>query len=376
MLRGRAKTSPHAGNPAPSPGPYYPSSPDDKTTPAQSPLTLDKVTAYAFDDQSVVSFCDYQPEILERIDGEDLETSEEGGTSCNQKKDKAGTTDNHRGRYDADDCSKGNRNTVYNGTAELREKHKYTKQKKLVEKTLWCEKVSTEGHSSLMADAEEDTKNSVEMTKFNTTFTNENSITNLLEPEKLQTMLNENITNQTPSCFDGEFLAWNKTAGQTLELETRPENENFAQLSNSNAFSEDHANISEKIKGKRYVASTAKRSPADTTPVAWGKSDRKSIVTGLTSAQHTGTILVQTSSVCVTIPLATDWNHNPVSKLRRHSAMLIMNPMFDWFITSVIFLNTVVMAMEYHGMNRKFANTLDNINLVSSLTNSSKCSWA
>lgn len=233
-----------------------------------------------------------------------------------------------------------------------------------------CEKTSSKEDSSSVAGAEKHNKNSFKTTQPDNTFIHDNSVTDLLESsEKLQNMLNENTMNKTSSSCDTECRQYD-----TENIETCPDNPNFAQLTNtnSNSFSDNQATISTKTKGGRCFTGTTKRPSATATPVAWGDSARKSIETGLASAQNAGFLLVQTSSVCVTIPWATNWNHSPVNKVRRRCAILIMNPMFDWFITSVIFLNTIVMAMEYHGMNRDVEITLDNINLVSDPTDSRK----
>lgn len=301
-------------------------------------------------------------------------------------------------KYGADTCNEGDGNIKYDETAELKQKQENTKQNNLAEKAM-CEKTSTKGHSSFVAGAEKDNKNSFETVQPDTTFTHDNSVTDLLESsEKLQTtaMLNsENTVNNTSSSFDA--LVKNKTTRETHcqygaeDIETRLDSQNLAQLRNneakqnysnagpshsdrnlqsvvSNSFSDNRENISKKTTGGRCVTDATKKPSATATPVAWG--DRKSIETGLASAQSIGLLLVQTSSVCVTIPWATDWKHSPVNKIRRRCAILIMNPMFDWFITTVIFVNTIVMAMEYHGMNRNFENTLNNINLVSDSTDS------
>ena len=417
VLRRRTKTSPYVGNPAASPGPYYPTSPEDKTIPAQSPLTLDKVTPYAFDDQSVASFYDYGPAVFEGIHSGDLRANDRRGISYSQKNDKDNpktssieeiTHSNgceiekvEQRKYDADTCSEGDRNIKYDETAGLKEKQKNTKQNSLTENAMSGEKTSTKGHSSFVAGAEKDKKNSFETIQPDTTFTHDNSVTDLLESsEKLQTTAmsnSENTVNNTSSSFDA--LVRNKTTREThcqygaVDIEACPDSQNFAQLRNneakqnysnaealdsdrnlqsvvSNSFSNNRENISKKTTSGRCVTDVTKKPSATATPVAWGDSARKSIETGLASAQSIGLLLVQTSSVCVTIPWATDWKHSPVNKIRRRCAILIINPMFDWFITTVIFLNTIVMAMEYHGMNRNFENALDNINLVSDPTDS------
>ena len=416
VLRRRTKTSPYVGNPASSPGPYYPTSPEDKTIPAQSPFTLDKVAPYAFDDQSVASFYDYGPAVFEGIHSGDLRASDQRGISYSQKNEKADRNGREllenpktssteeithsngceiekvaQRKYDADTGNEGDRNIKYDETAELKQKQENTKQNNLAEKAM-CEKIS---------GAEKDSKNNFETIQPDTTFTHDNSVTDLLESsEKLQTtaILNgENTVNNTSPSFDA--LVKSETTREThcqygaVDTEACPDSQNFAQLRNneakqnysnaetldsdrnlqsvvSNSFSDNRGNISKKTTSWRCVTDATKKPSATATPVAWGDSARKSVETGLASAQSIGLLLVQTSSVCVTIPWATDWKHSPVNKIRRRCAILIMNPMFDWFITTVIFLNTIVMAMEYHGMNRNFENTLNNINLVSDPTDS------
>ena len=114
-----------------------------------------------------------------------------------------------------------------------------------------------------------------------------------------------------------------------------------------------------------FPKSVPKRTSCTTSLVWKGSSRLHSIDRGLMIAQETSLMIVQTSSVCVIIPWESSQDHNLFNGIRRRCACVIVNPMFDLFITSVIFLNTVAMAIEHHGMNGKFESALDNINLVS-----------
>ena len=80
-----------------------------------------------------------------------------------------------------------------------------------------------------------------------------------------------------------------------------------------------------------------------------------------------GGMFVKTSSLCVIIPPERNerGNRSLVNVARRKCARVIMNPTFDWFITAVIFINTIFMALEYHGMDTRLERVLDTVNLVS-----------
>lgn len=104
---------------------------------------------------------------------------------------------------------------------------------------------------------------------------------------------------------------------------------------------------------------------SDCTAIAWQDSPRKSLDMGIALVHNTGLLVVQTSSVCVMISEPVDRQRSPVNSLRLMCAKIIANPMFDWFIIAVIFLNTVDMATEHHGMDKKLQTTLDHITLVS-----------
>ena len=82
-----------------------------------------------------------------------------------------------------------------------------------------------------------------------------------------------------------------------------------------------------------------------------------------------GLMLVKTSSLCVIIPSdrTIDGHRDPKNAIRRKCALVIMNPVFDWFITCVIFLNTVFMAVEYYGMSTQLEYVVDVVNLVSEI---------
>ncbi len=475
VLRRYTKTSPYVDDPAPSPGPYYPSSPEDRNLPAQSPLTLDKVTPYALDSESdVVSFYNYEPEVIRRINdlgnlrtGFDISKNE--GTSHGQsdnngmemveklttktqlnnlgegkgktnfttceinddvKESKGNFKTDHNTASDEsctnsvvyrgesierienylDSGSEGETDTVYDIselTEGLKVEQKKTKLSKPKTRDLTetragkmgkssHEKLTTNENSTSVSRSETDKENGF-------SDTHQNSITNLLEGSEtvqLRAVLNENPMTETHSRTDHASSVQNITAAEAsydyhtpetgsrnldvaqqrnnetkqncIVSETSGLNSNPLPDANSRSVLNCQANISEKSKvstqnGQSFTDTSKQMSkPASSsTPVAWGESPQKSIVDGLASAQSTGLLIVKTSSVCVVIPRATDRRHHSVNAVRRRCATIIMNPMFDWFIIGVIFVNTVVMATEYHGMNQKLESTLDHINLVS-----------
>jgi hypothetical protein len=297
---------------------------------------------------------------------------------------------------DVDCCDKTETNTVYDisdVTEGLKVKQKKTKRKAVgvrenharkMDKNPY-EKITSKANSTSVSSGE---KGKVNGCKGNTkqsdnSHAHENSITNSLKgSETIQTTatLNENAMTEIQSSSDA---VRNITATETncdyhtaqqrhnevkqnyIVSETSDLNSN--QQPDANSVLDNQANIPEKVgHGFTHSSKRHSKSASSLTPVAWEDSPRKSIETGLASARNTGLIIIQTSSVCVMIPQATDRRRSPVNEIRRRCAALIMNPMFDWFVTSVIFLNTVVMATEYHGMNQRLESTLDNINLVSS----------
>jgi hypothetical protein len=300
---------------------------------------------------------------------------------------------------DVDCCDKAETNTVYDisdVTEGLKVKQKKTKRKAVgvrenharkMDKNPY-EKITSKANSTSVSSGE---KGKVNGCKGNTkqsdnSHAHENSITNSLKGSAtIQTTatLNENamMTTEIQSSSDA---VRNITATETncdyhtaqqrhnevkqnyIVSETSDLNSN--QQPDANSVLDNQANIPEKVgHGFTHSSKRHSKSASSLTPVAWEDSPRKSIETGLASARNTGLIIIQTSSVCVMIPQATDRRRSPVNEIRRRCAALIMNPMFDWFVTSVIFLNTVVMATEYHGMNQRLESTLDNINLVSIL---------
>lgn len=160
------------------------------------------------------------------------------------------------------------------------------------------------------------------------------------------------VVSETHDEFETECLGTDAQASNVTQHRN-----NEARL-NSNCALNCEANISEK---SLRSLQTQSKPASSLTPVGWEDASRNRL------SVDKGLMLVQTSSVCVVVPQDTVPRRlrKPVNVVRRKCATLIMNPMFDWFITCVIFLNTVVMAMEYYGMNKKLENTLDNINLVS-----------
>ena len=84
---------------------------------------------------------------------------------------------------------------------------------------------------------------------------------------------------------------------------------------------------------------------------------RKSVPAALAEVPHTVGLIMR-SSYCLYISPNT-------SLIRRKCLMMVTSPIFDWFVLGVILLNTIVMAVEYHGMDKTFLNVLNMINMVS-----------
>ena len=55
----------------------------------------------------------------------------------------------------------------------------------------------------------------------------------------------------------------------------------------------------------------------------------------------------------------TTWN-----KIRLRIFYVVTNPMFEFAVTAFIFLNTLVLSLEYHGMNPFFKQALLTLNHV------------
>lgn len=151
-----------------------------------------------------------------------------------------------------------------------------------------------------------------------------------------------------------------------------------------NPESSSHDNIS--VLSHEHLATQTKAgsNPSGETPVGnmpSVDSKRKSHLETVTTSKefdqpcknrlsvHSGLMLVKTSSLCVIIPSdrTIDGHRDPKNVIRRKCALVIMNPVFDWFITCVIFLNTVFMAVEYYGMSTQLEYVVDVVNLVSEI---------
>ena len=404
------KTAPYYDEPAPSPGPYYPSSPNDKTLPAQSPLTLDKVNPYEFDGEYLVSFYNYEPEAIKRMTsganlhvGFDFEKSEnnegetvDGSTTkiqlcepgkgkverssqefCHlEKSNKEFKTGQHNAscksirnvsnsvdyqgessRREENDSESWNRHETIitcspsEVTSELNEQAKKTDSKALgVSKTGPYERPEKNDNSTPVIGSKQD--NGMNIKCDDSRLSHEKSPANLLKESEMS-----KVAGVSPGTSG---LKRNPLSDAKTDLVL-----NFqANISQKNAGSgQTEQCITGSSKGIAELASFK-------APVPWGKSTRKSVEEGLAMVQNTGLMIVQNSSVCVMIPRVTDRRHAIVNALRRRCATLIMNPAFDWLIIAVIFVNTVVMATEYHGMNQRLESTLYNINLVSTVTGS------
>ena len=477
ILRRYTKTSPYGGNPNGSPGPYYPSSPHDSTIPAQSPLTLNKVTPYSFDCESVVSFYNYEPEAVGRIDSwsdlerglgacnsegalysyqadkfkksnvDGIEMSENPRIQVNNSRASAENANSHTykvekenfdfsqnitmaqciescdgveedggsgKRVETTNCQGHRERTVDSDKAETSRPRYYSLEvpeirnvsyphsKRKSKPTTPCAQgkslneshrvSSLDGiHKNSLEHDNSDTRASLEGINTTPSSLHEKSIAG--EPSSLcypdasvvpkTTIRGTNYKNEAEvleldpqnSNFDQDWNEENMRNSTShlnhevdMESETLNMNNNFDNDGDSNSVFENHPYIPEKTgEGVDEGNSTTKTSkktlkPASfLTPVAREDSTRNSF------SIEKSLMLVHCSSVCVVIPRATDLRgyRSPVNVLRRKCAALVMKPAFEWFIISVIFLNTIVMAMESHDMNKKLENTMDKINLVS-----------
>jgi hypothetical protein len=305
---------------------------------------LDKVTTYELDNEGLglVSFYNYEPEAIERMNsGANFHT---GFDIAND--DAISNDQNDTIRHDKNSiiCGASDRPSEFN------KQQKTNEPKALgVSETSPQEKLTTNENCGSLTGVEKNCKNDFEAAnrmKWVDNNNHENSVTNLLR---------EYETSQ----------------GTEISPEASGSNGNPLSVANSDSVLNCQANVSDKNEASGQTgqrATDGSKELPKSAPVAQGDSARKSVEEGLAMVQNTGLVIVQTSSVCVMIPRATDRLHEPVNVVRRRCATLIMNPAFDWLIIGVIFVNTVVMATEYYGMNRSLESTLDDINLVSKVT--------
>ena len=409
VLRRYTQTSPYVGNPVASSGPYHPSTPDDKTLPAQSPLTLDKVTPYAFDDESVVSFYNYEAETIDTIQSEPcLKSSVEVGKRNKVTKAEDG---NMTANYEMEmfqsprETIEFNKLDKYNKTTGLRSSEKKdfeenskdfeTRQNTLLRdsteelfKSLSCRvETNVDGNYKDESFASVDISKVTEKQAVTTAgaATNSQRVSNELHSAA---MLGKDTVSDSHAS-DDELLETNIKATETNRQYSVQHGSKVAKQNNSvpsvlvsNSVSSDttstlvlrrQENVAQKINesiGEQHCDTDCPKNTFK--PTASKNAQRKSVEMALSSAQSIGLMIV-TSSVCVMIPQATGLHHSPVHKVRRKCAKLIMSPMFDWFITGVIFLNTVVMAAEHHGMSETMENNLNAVNLVSKLRLTRRC---
>jgi hypothetical protein len=288
-----------------------------------------------------VSFYNYEPEAIERMNsGANFHTGFDIANDDAISNDQNGTN-----RHDKNSiiCGASDRPSEFN-------KQQNTKEPKALGVSETCpqEKLTTNENCGSLTSVEKNDKSDFEANRMKCvdSLNHENSVTNLLR--EYETSQGTEISSEASGL-----------KGNPLTVE------------NSDSVLSCQANVSDKNEASRQTAQRATDSSTElpkSAPVAQGDSARKSVEEGLAMVQNTGLVIVQTSSVCVMIPRATDRLHEPVNVVRRRCATLIMNPAFDWLIIGVIFVNTVVMATEYHGMNRSLESTLDDINLVSDVT--------
>ncbi|XP_028398945.1 sodium channel protein 60E-like isoform X2 [Dendronephthya gigantea] len=418
IRRRSTKTSPYVGVSAASPGPYHPSSPDDGNIAELSPLTLDKVTPYAFDNESVASFYNYEPSVMEEIRNgskhnldKDKDFRENEGICYDKKID--GSDPNGKEKMEEISISVEKQNIErilekphFDEPRSLDTRQKGKKRnandtgvqihaKKCVKSPYT--KITAKGNLNSPNRSENNATNNLKekssQRNENMSTVTENPITYLTEKTKLSetaSKSNENDRNEVYS-RSIESPLQSKVTGESRTRQSVDHSEHFeldrigdkhSGLNGTNSNSQFEKN-SEYVLNKQsdhedtngiprersdmmidIPKSVSKRTSCATT-LAWEGSPRlKSIDRGLMIAQETGLMIVQTSSLCVVIPRETGQDHRLFNAIRRKCASFIVHPMFDWFITSVIFLNTIALAVEHHGMNRKFEKALDNINLT------------